>query len=148
MTDGRFRSHRLALVALAVSAIWPITLGIMWVVTKETVPLIKVRWVPGVTDEQRTATEQELSLEWKQPDEPRTVTYYLLDVDPQNIVRIVRHPLVEDTAFIDRAAFVLNNPRTVRTWAGDRFTTPWPLVALYVSVFGFLISGVTLALKD
>ena len=138
----------MALVALVVSAIWPIILGIMWVVTAQTVPLIKVRWVPGVDDDQRTATERELSLAWKQPDEPRTVTYYLLDVDPKTIARIVRHPLVEDTAFIDRVNFVLNNPRTVRTWAGDRFTTPWPLVALYVSIFGFLISGVTLALKD
>ena len=148
MMQGRIRSHRLALAALAVCAIWPITLGIMWLVTGRTVPTINVRWVPDVPDDRRSEAERELSLIWQLPREPRTVTYYLMDADRQNLERIVTHPLVEDTAFIDRATFVLTNAPTARTWAGDRFTTPWPSALLYLSLIGCLICGVILVLRD
>jgi hypothetical protein len=148
VTQGRIRSNRLGLAALVICAIWPITLGILWLVTGRTVPTINVRWVPGVPDEQRSQAERDLSLIWLEPKEPRTVTYFLMDAGEQKLEQIVRHPLIEDTAFIDRATFVLTNAPAARTWMGDRFTTPWPSALLYVSLVGCLISGVVLVLRD
>src|SRR5688572_33088138 len=101
-------------------------MGLLWVTTARTVPLIKVRWVPGVADGKRAAAERELSLVWRDSTEPRTVTYLLMDSNRENVRRIVQHPLVEDTAFIDRAAYVLTAAPSERTWVGDPWTTPWP----------------------
>jgi hypothetical protein len=148
VTPGRSRSYRPALAALLICAIWPVTLGLMWLATGKRVPTINLRWVPGVSDEERSETEQDLSLVWREPKEPRTVAYFLMDTNQQNLEKIVRHPLVEDTAFIDRASFVLHDPPTARTWIGDRFTSPWPAGLFYVSLFGFLISVVRLVLRD
>jgi hypothetical protein len=117
-------------------AIWPVIIGLLWVTTARTVPSIKVRWVPGVADGTRSASERDLSLVWRAPNEPRTVTYLLMDSNPGNIRRIVHHPLVEDTAFIDRAAYTVMNAPLERTWAGDRFTASWPWALLYASLFG------------
>ena len=111
-------------------------MGLLWITTSRTVSLVKVRWVPGVADDTRSATERDLSLVWREANEPRTVTYLLLDSNTENIRRIVQHPLVEDTAFIDRAAYALSDPPTVRTWAAERFTAPWPWALLYASVAG------------
>ena len=133
-----FRTEKLIRAALMICAIWPVILGLLWVTTARTVPLIKVRWVPGVADDARAATERDLSLVWRAPNEPRTVTYLLMDSNPENIRRIVHHPLVEDTAFIDRAAYTLMNAPSERMWAGDRFATPWGRALLYASAFGLL----------
>lgn len=120
----------------------------MWLATGKTVPTINVRWVPNVSDEQRSQTERDLSLVWQESKEPRTVSYFLMETNQQNLENIVRHPLVEDTAFIDRASFVLNNPPSARTWIGDRFTSPWPSGLLYMSLLGCLIAGAALGLRD
>lgn len=119
-------------------------MGILWVTTNRTVPLVKVRWVSGVADDTRASSERDLSLVWRAPDESRTASYLLLDSTAENIRRIVQHPLVEDTAFIDRTAYALSNPPTERTWAGERFTTPWPWALLYVSVFGLFVCSISL----
>ena len=124
------------MAACAVCAIWPGILGLLWITTNQTVPLVKVRWVPGIADDTRSATERDLSLVWRESNEPRTVTYRLLDASAENIRRIVQHPLVEDTAFIDRATYALSDPPTERTWAGDRFTTRWSWALLYARLFG------------
>jgi hypothetical protein len=135
-----FRTPQFTSAALVACAVWPVIMGLLWVTTARTVPLIKVRWVPGVADEQRTATERELSLVWRDSTEPRTVTYLLMDADREHLRRIVQHPLVEDTAFIDRAAYALTNAPSERTWAGDRFMASWPWALLYASVFGLFVS--------
>jgi hypothetical protein len=145
---GRSRPNRLARYTLILGAVWPIVLGLLWLMTGETVPLIDVRWVAGTTAEQRVATERELSLAWQEAKEPGTVRYFLLDAGKENLERIVMHPLVEDTAHVNRGTFVLENPSTARTWIGDRFTTPWPSAFLYVSLFGCAIGGVSLLLRD
>ena len=129
-------SRPFTLAAVVVCAVWPCIMGLLWVTTGRTVPLIKVRWVPGVADSTRSTTERDLSLVWRAPNEPRTVTYLLMDSNPENIRRIVHHPLVEDTGFIDRVAYTLTNAPSERTWAGDRFTTPWPWALLYAGLFG------------
>ena len=143
-----FRTPQFTSAALVACAVWPVIMGLLWVTTARTVPLIKVRWVPGVADEQRTATERELSLVWRDSTEPRTVTYLLMDADRENLRRIVQHPLVEDTAFIDRAAYALTNAPAERTWAGDRFTASWPWALLYVSVFGLVASLIPLLYRS
>ena len=84
---------------------------------------------------------------WHEPKEPGTVAYFLPDTDTQNFLRIVSHPLVEDTAFINRGTGVLENPPQARMWIGDRFTTPWPSALFYASLFGCAISAV-LILRD
>jgi len=148
VTRGRSRSYRPALLALVVCALWPTAVGLMWLTTGRTVPTINVRWVPAVSDEQRSQAERDLSLVWHESKEPRTVSYFLMETNQQNLEQIVRHPLVEDTAFIDRGSLVLTNPPSARTWIGDRLTSPWPSGVFYMSLFGCLISGVTLLLKD
>ena len=80
------------------------------------------------------------------PEEPGTVSYFLLDTSAQTVQRIVAHPLIEDTAFINRGTFALENAPAARTWLGHRFTTLWPFVLLYVSLFGCLIAGAELTL--
>src|SRR5688500_10293623 len=138
------RTQTFVRAALVVCAIWPLLMGVLWVTTAKTVPLVKVRWVPGVADEKRAATERELSLVWRDSTEPRTVTYLLMDSNRENVRRIVQHPLVEDTAFIDRAAYVLTDAPSERTWVGDRVAMPWLWPLLYVSVFGLFGSVISL----
>jgi hypothetical protein len=129
-------------------AIWPITLVVLWLTTGESVPTVNVRWVSGVNDQRRFEAEQDLSLVWFEPKEPGTVSYFLMDANAENVRRIVAHPLIEDTAFINRGTLVLENAPTARAWVGDRFTTLWPFALLYVSLFGCLIAGVELTLGD
>jgi hypothetical protein len=118
------------------------------VTTGEEVPTINVRWAPGIADEQRSRAERELSLFWYEPQAPGTVRYFLIDANKQSLEQIVRHPLVEDTHFINRGTFVLENAPRARMWVGDRFRSPWPLAFLYVSLIGCLISGVVIGLRN
>ena len=134
-------------VAFLVCAIWPVSMGILWLGTGRTVPMINIRWVPSITEEQRLQAERDLAVVWHEPREPGTVTYFLPEADPQNSLRIVVHPLVEDTAFIDRRTGELENPPQARMWMGDRFTTPWPSALLYASLFGCAIIAVQIVLR-
>lgn len=148
MAQRKFQSRTLFLAAFAICAAWPSTLAILWLTTGKMVPTVNVRWVPGITSEQRSRTEGELSLVWYEPKEPRTVSYFLIDENQENLKRIIVHPLVEDTASINRGTFVLEHPPHARMWVGRRFTTPWPSAMLYLSLVGCLISGVLLGLRD
>ena len=137
-------SRPFTLAACVVCAIWPGIVGILWMTTSRTVPLVKVRWVPGVADDTRAATERDLSLVWRAPDDARTVSYLLMDSNAENIGRIVQHPLVEDTAFIDRATYTLSNPPRARTWAGDRVPGSWPWTLLSASLLGLFVCVLSL----
>jgi hypothetical protein len=117
------------------------------VTTGEKVPTINVRWVAGTTGEQQSRAERELSLVWCEPKEPRTMTYFILDANRHSLEQIVVHPLVEDTHFINRGTFVLENAPLARMWVGDRFTSPWPSALLYVSLIGCLICGGVMGLR-
>ena len=133
-------SRTVILAACVACALWPAIVGILWVTTSRTVPLVKVRWVPGVADDTRAATARDLSLVWRLRDESRTETYLLQDSTTENIRRIVQHPLVEDTAFIDRSAYALRHAPAVRTWAGDRaLSGSWSRTLLYASVIGLFV---------
>ena len=65
---------------------------------------IKIRWREGVTAEQRTEAEQRYSLADARDPEGRTWSYLVRDTSPTNLAAIVRDPLIEDTANIDRLA--------------------------------------------
>src|SRR5688572_20641909 len=148
MARGRSADVRpfrpLVLAAWVLCAIWPSIVGILWLTTNTTVPPVKVRWAPGVADDTRADAERDLSLVWRAQDEPRTVTYVVMDSNAENIRRIVQHPLVEDTAFIDRTSYTLSHPSTMRTWAGDRFTGSWPWTLLYASLSGLFACLISL----
>ena len=68
---------------------------------------VNIRWSPRATDVERTLAERELTLTEGRPQDERTWTYALRDRSPQNITRIIRHPLVEDTHHLDRDRFTL-----------------------------------------
>jgi hypothetical protein len=147
VAGGRSRSTKVRLALLAVCAAWPLALAVLWVASGKTVPTIHVRWVQGVTGAQRSATEGELSLVWHEARDPGTASYVLDDASVQNVQRIVGHPLVEDTAFVNRSSFVLENAPQAHTWAGDEFTTRWPSAFLYLSLIACLALGVDLLLR-
>ena len=123
------------------------TLAILWVTTGKKVPTINVRWVPGITDEQRSRAERELSLIWYEPKEPGTARYFLIDGSKHSLEQIVGHPLVADTHFINRGTFVVENAPRARVWVGDRCTSPLPSALLYVSLIGCVISSVVIGLR-
>ena len=130
----------------AVCATWLVTVGVLWLTTGRTVPTVNVRWVSGIVDESRSTAERDLSLVLHEPSSPDTASYFLTDANPSNVERIVLHPLVEDTAGLNRGSFALEDPQYVRMWIGDRFTTLRRPALLYLSVFGCLFSGAILGL--
>ena len=153
-----YRARSRVLTALfTVCATWLVTISVIWLTTGRTVPLIKVRWVSDITNESRSTTERDLSLVLHEPRPPDTASYFLTDAHPPNVERIVLHPLVEDTAGLNRGTFALENPQYVRMWIGDRHTvmvndremrSSWLLLPnlMYLSVFGCLYSGTILGL--
>lgn len=147
MALGRSRTKTLA-VTFVICAAWPITLAIFWATTGEKVPTINVRWVSGITGEQRSRAERELSLFWYESKEPGTVRYFLIDANTYSLEQIVGHPLVADTHYINRGTFVLENAPRERMWIGDRFTSPLPSVLLYVSLIGYVLSSVMIGLRE
>lgn len=145
---ARSRSRTLALALFAVCTGWQATIGVLWLTTGQTLPTVNIRWVRGITAEDRSRAEKDLSLVVHQSKEPGTKSYFLLDPTEQNLRRIVLLPFVEDTAFINRGTFSLEGAPSVRMWFGDRHTMPWLLGSLYLSLFGCLTSGVILAPRD
>lgn len=138
------RSVTLVLAAFVVCAVWPVTLAVLWLATGRILPTINVRGAPGTTDEPRSSTEKELSRLWYEPREAGTVRYSLDETGQQSLERIVLHPLVQDTAFINRGSFVLDNAPSARIWNGRQFVAPQVSGWLYLRAIGCLISGVVL----
>jgi len=139
----------------AVCAAWLVTVGAMWLTTG---PTVKVRWVSGIADESRSTAERELFLvlhglmtpasediATEDDRTPRTESYFLTDANTPNVERIVLHPLIEDTAGINRGTFALE-PKSLRMWLDDRIATLRFPALLYLSVFGCLFSGAELRL--
>jgi hypothetical protein len=129
----------LARVAFLLCAAWPIAMGVMFFATAKAVPTINIRWVAQMSEAQRLQAEHDLSVVWQQARERRTVRYFLIDADRANLRRIVTHPLVEDTAYINRGTLVLEDAPPALIWGGNRFSTGWPLTLLYASLIGCVI---------
>jgi hypothetical protein len=71
---------------------------------------VTIRWTPDVTDGQRTALEQQFSLNGgeRKPDQEEgsaVWNYRLANLSTENVRQIVRHASVADTHFIDRSTF-------------------------------------------
>jgi hypothetical protein len=66
-------------------------------------PLINLRWAPAAGADRRRI-EAELHVVFQREVGDRTGEYELLDASPANVAAIVRHPMVEDTAGLDRGA--------------------------------------------
>jgi hypothetical protein len=70
-------------------------------------PLVHVRWAPGVDDEQRAHAEEQFQIVPERFLGERTWQYELFDSSTATVQAIVAHPLVEDTAGIDRRTFAV-----------------------------------------
>ena len=66
---------------------------------------VNVRWASAIDALTQAEAEHAHGLNPRRPLAERTWEYYLTDVSPSNLERIVRDPVVEDTHFIDRDAF-------------------------------------------
>ena len=132
--------RKLAFAVMTTCSIWLITLSLLWFTTGRTVPTINVRWFPDTADEQRNNTERELALLLHEIREPNTASYFLLDSEASNLQRIVLHPLVEDTAYINRGTFSLEDPPQVHLWVGDQFVIFRSRILLNLSLLGWVTS--------
>ena len=66
---------------------------------------LHVRWKPGTDDAARAQLEQQLALSRPEFKEGSTWLYYL-DMPSADAIRaVVQHPMVEDTAHVDRVKF-------------------------------------------
>jgi hypothetical protein len=107
--DSRPRSQRASLL-IAVAA-WVLALGAA-IVHNRVSPLlpqrVHVRWSDAASPDQRIEVEDELGLASGEHEQGRTWSYVLRDVSTATIARLVRHRLVEDTHYIDRATATLS----------------------------------------
>jgi hypothetical protein len=69
---------------------------------------VHVRWSEAASRDERIQVEHELGLASGEQERGRTWSYVLRDVSTTNIGRLVRHPFVEDTHYIDRATATLS----------------------------------------
>jgi hypothetical protein len=70
-------------------------------------PVVNVRWAATVDDTQRAHLEEQLHIVPEQFLGERTWRYELFDSSVDAVQAIVTHPLVEDTAGIDRGTFAV-----------------------------------------
>src|SRR5262245_25203206 len=96
----RSGARTLAIVLFAVCAGWLTLLGMLRLTTARPVPIVNIRWAKRASIEQRTNLAQNLSLVLDEPKGGDTASYFVLDTGPDNLMRIVVNPLVEDTAYI------------------------------------------------
>lgn len=75
---------------------------------------VTIRWISGLPDAQRATLEEQLSLAQGEPkpdrtDEVNVWNYRLTDLSADNVSKIVAHPDVVDTHFIDRSTFAVES---------------------------------------
>jgi hypothetical protein len=70
-------------------------------------PVVNVRWVASVDDQQRAHAEQQLHILPERFLGERTWQYELFDSSIAAVQAIVMNPLVEDTAGVDRGTFAV-----------------------------------------
>lgn len=94
---------------------------------REANPAIHVRWGAGVDESARSRAETTLHIRPLRAGEDRTWQYELVDTSRANLVAIVSHPAVEDTAGFERGALTL--PPAPPAPAGDEPQSEWLLGA-------------------
>ena len=133
------------MIALFVTcSAWLALVALLRLTTARPVPIINVRWAKDASLEAREKTARDLSLVLDKSRERDTASYFVLDAHPENLGRVVMNPLVEDTAYIDRNTFILVHPPSAQMWLGDRHPALKLRVLIYVSLTGFIVSGIAL----
>jgi 4-amino-4-deoxy-L-arabinose transferase-like glycosyltransferase len=97
---------------------------------------VHVRWAASVDAAMMTRLERARDLTRIEAIPPHTWAYYLSDLSPENIQRLVRSPAVEDTHFIDRDTF-----QVAPTAARGPFVSRWTQVTDF-GVRASLLGGV------
>jgi len=144
--DSRRPSRRTSLLIAA--AAWVLALSAA-IVHNRVSPLlperVHVRWSEAASPDQRIQVEHELGLASGEQEQGRTWSYVLRDVSTTNIGRLVRHPFVEDTHYIDRATATLSvdasgQPEWARSLAqvsAVQMAVRWlPTIALMLTLIG------------
>ena len=135
------------MIALFVTcSAWLVLVALLRLTTARPVPIVNVRWAKDASVEARKKTASDLSLVLDTPRERDTASYFVLDAQPENLGRVVMNPLVEDTAYIDRNTFILVHPPSAQMWIGDEYPALKLPALIYVSLTGFIVSGVALEL--
>lgn len=67
-------------------------------------PRVHVRWSAGLSAERRAALEGELSLQRGESRAVDTWEYDLTDPEPASVARLIAHPDVVDTHYLERAS--------------------------------------------
>ena len=73
-------------------------------------PSIAIRWSPDADDRARALAEAELRLHLERARGDRTWQYELPDGSRETVAAVVNHPLVEDTAGLDRGSLAILPP--------------------------------------
>jgi len=124
--DGRMLRTRRVLV-LVLLAVAGMLCGLR--LLEPAPPRINVRWAERATTAARVREGAVLHLDAPEPKGERTWSYRLLDDSPAGITAIVAHPLVDDTAGIDRGTLTLS-PEFPPVRAGlRRIYRSWPVRA-------------------
>lgn len=108
-------------VAVTLGVGWLALVGFLWISGTRTQG-IHVRWTTGTTPEVQRQVAKELSLECERPLDGPTWFCAVLDASPETLERVVRHPAVEDTHYLNRGTFFLENApmANTRLWAGRK----------------------------
>lgn len=114
---------------------------------------IHVRWPATLGNEDRVRLEQELGLTRDERLGDATWRYRIGDLSPRAIERIVRHPSVEDTSGIDRAAYTVDPERRegscvlcLRAGAGlhaEENAQAWLYYFAWLTVASGILAGIT-----
>lgn len=98
-------------------------LAVTYHFTREPAPAIEIRWVDGMTWDERLAIEQRLRLVYPREQHEWTIVYDLVDIRQSNIRELVALRQIEETKHVDRRAFAFpaDSPYGVGwMWWGDR----------------------------
>jgi len=146
--DSRWRARRVNL-AIAATA-WMLALAALvlhHVLAPLLPPRIHIRWSDATTSAERIRVEEDLGLLSGAREQGRTWSYVLRDVSTTSIARLVRHPLIEDTHYIDRSTATLSVDASGHAaWVGDVAQMPFvqvslqwlPTLAFALAIVGFV----------
>lgn len=140
-------ARTLAIALFVICAAWLVLVGMLRLTTATPVPVVNIRWAKHASVEQRKNLARDLLLVLDEPKDGDTVAYFVLDSSVNNLKRIVINPLIEDTAYIDRNAYILEHAPSGYLWIGSRYPSLKSHGLIYVCLTGCILSGVALELR-
>ena len=115
---------RRAVVLLLIGLAGLVSLRMVYILTREPAPGIRVRWRDGTSSPRRTWLEWKYRLEQRSAPQGLSYAYVLMDTRTANIRALVTDPEVSDTDDIDRARFAIPwetaNESRQFMWIADR----------------------------